>query len=173
MNLFPYTNFHDLNLDWLLQQLRKAVFKVNGTAPDEDGNVNLPTVAGVSSVNGIGADGQGNVNVTLAQLGGIALTGAIPANVNPVMDLDTFLTGICLINSYNTGVLHAPPTVTDPASNWWIIIAVGGYNQLALPAVGNARPRYIRAGGPDPTVPSVLVWSAWSVYNPPDTDPFI
>ena len=66
-NLFPYTNFHDLNMDWIIKSIKmlfsKSVFTVNNTAPDETGNVNLPTVAGVSSVNGVGADGQGNVAI--------------------------------------------------------------------------------------------------------------
>ena len=66
-NLFPFTNFHDLNLDWIIKSIKtlysKVVFTVNNTMPDENGNVNLPTVAGVSSVNGIGADGNGNVEV--------------------------------------------------------------------------------------------------------------
>ena len=74
VNKFPYTNFHDLNLDWLIQTMRSAVFKVNNTEPDADGNVNLAGVSGVTSVNGIGADGAGNIQLTPADL------GAIPAS---------------------------------------------------------------------------------------------
>lgn len=66
-NLFPFTNFHDLNMDWILKNIKslwsKAVFTVNNTEPDENGNVNLPGVSGVTSVNGIGADGSGNIQV--------------------------------------------------------------------------------------------------------------
>ena len=71
LNEYPYTNFHDLNLDWLIKTLRSAVFKVNNTEPDADGNVNLAGVSGVTSVNGIGADGAGNIALTPSDLGAI------------------------------------------------------------------------------------------------------
>ena len=61
-NFFPFTNSHQLNLDWILMQLKKMPLTVNNTEPDENGNINLPTVAGMSSWNGIGADGAGNVD---------------------------------------------------------------------------------------------------------------
>lgn len=65
-NIFPYTNFHDLNMDWIINKLKNimntAVFTVNNTTP-VNGNVNLPQVSGMSSVNGIGADGNGNVSI--------------------------------------------------------------------------------------------------------------
>ena len=68
-NLFPFTNFHDLNMDWIIKNIKtlwsKAVFTVNNTMPDDNGNVNLPGVSGVTSVNGIGADGQGNIELTV------------------------------------------------------------------------------------------------------------
>lgn len=67
---FPYTNFHQLNLDWLIETIKdvdsEMVKSVNNTTPDANGNINLPTVSAVSSVNGIGADGNGNVNITYA-----------------------------------------------------------------------------------------------------------
>ena len=59
---FPFSNAHQLNLDWILETLKTFPRTVNNTYPDEEGNINLPTVAGVSSWNGIGADGFGNVN---------------------------------------------------------------------------------------------------------------
>ena len=66
-NIFPYTNFHDLNMDWIINKikdiLKTAVFTVNNTKPDENGNVNLSQVSGMTSVNGIGADGAGNVAI--------------------------------------------------------------------------------------------------------------
>lgn len=66
-NRFPYSNFHDINMDWIINTIKtlwsKSVFTVNNTAPDASGNVNLPQVSGMSSVNGIGADGQGNVQI--------------------------------------------------------------------------------------------------------------
>ena len=59
---FPFTNAHQLNLDWILETLKTFPRTVNNTYPDEDGNISLPTVAGMSSWNGIGADGAGNVD---------------------------------------------------------------------------------------------------------------
>ena len=59
---FPYTNAHQLNLDWILEYIQTLPHTVNNTGPDENGNVNLPNVSGMSSWNGIGADGAGNVD---------------------------------------------------------------------------------------------------------------
>lgn len=59
---FPFTNAHQLNLDWILETLKTFPRTVNNTYPDDEGNINLPTVAGMSSWNGIGADGAGNVD---------------------------------------------------------------------------------------------------------------
>ena len=59
---FPFSNAHQLNLDWILETISKLPWTVNNTYPDELHNINLPTVAGMSSWNGIGADGAGNVN---------------------------------------------------------------------------------------------------------------
>ena len=38
-NIFPFTNFHELNLDWVLQQVKKAVKSINGVEPDDSGEV--------------------------------------------------------------------------------------------------------------------------------------
>ena len=58
-NLFPYTNFHDINMDWIIKSLKtlwtKSVFTVNNTAPDAEGNVNLAGVSGVTGMTGIGS----------------------------------------------------------------------------------------------------------------------
>lgn len=89
-NRFPYTNFHELNLDWILKQINDiigtamirsvnhktadsdgnveltaddiggVVTKVNNTTPDSDGNVNVGTV---KKVNSTGPDSDGNVDV--------------------------------------------------------------------------------------------------------------
>lgn len=59
---FPFSNTHQLNLDWILETISKLPWTVNGQFPDELHNINLPQVSGMSSWNGIGADGAGNVN---------------------------------------------------------------------------------------------------------------
>lgn len=63
LQFFPYSNVHELNLDWILEFLKTVPLTVNNTHPDAEGNINLPTVSGVTSVNGIGADGYGNVKL--------------------------------------------------------------------------------------------------------------
>lgn len=68
MALYPYSNFHDINLDWIVGKLKRAVFTINGQAPDDDGNVNLSQISGVTTVNGVGADGAGNVQLTPADV---------------------------------------------------------------------------------------------------------
>lgn len=60
---FPFSNAHELNLDWILEYIRKLPKTVNNTEPDENGNINLAGVSGVTSVDGIGADGAGNIDL--------------------------------------------------------------------------------------------------------------
>lgn len=78
---FPYTNAHQLNLDWILERLAKTVLTVNETEPDETGNINLPTVSGVTSVCGIGADGSGNVNLGPKDVNALPKTDINPTNI--------------------------------------------------------------------------------------------
>ncbi|MBQ6517083.1 MAG: hypothetical protein IJI14_00085 [Anaerolineaceae bacterium] len=59
---FPFSTAHQLNLDWILEELKTYPHTVNNTLPDENGNINLPQVSGMSSWNGVGADGSGNVD---------------------------------------------------------------------------------------------------------------
>lgn len=98
-NLFPYSNFHDLNMDWIIKSIKtlftKSVFSVNNTEPDENGNVNLPTVAGVSSVNGIGADGQGNVQLNANNVGAISSVENVGS-----MTVNQYITVLQEVNSY-------------------------------------------------------------------------
>lgn len=72
---FPFTNAHQLNLDWILETLQTFPRTVNNTLPDDNGNINLPTVSGMSSWNEIGADGAGNVDPieTISDLDNVAI----------------------------------------------------------------------------------------------------
>lgn len=57
-----------------------TVKSVNGSVPDEAGNINLPSVSGVTSVDGISADASGNVQLNAVKtVNGITPTGG---NVN-------------------------------------------------------------------------------------------
>lgn len=80
MNGFPFTNFHDINLDWILSKLKKAVFSINGQGPDENGNINLGGVAGVTSVNGVGPDSAGNVTLNAGNVGALPATYTAPVS---------------------------------------------------------------------------------------------
>ena len=137
MNKFPYSNFHDINLDWILSKLKNAVFSVNGQQPDDDGNIDLPSIAGVSSVNGVGPDSLGNVTLTASDVsampdsysapvtsvnnktGAVSLTsfdiGALPAGyVPPVTSVNT-QTGNVVLTASDVGAL--PDTYTPPVES--------------------------------------------------------
>ena len=105
LNEYPYTNFHDLNLDWLIKTLRSAVFKVNNTEPDADGNVNLAGVSGVTSVNGIGADGAGNIALTSSDVNALPNT-ALVANYNSMSpDTDNLNANSHVEIAYNSALI--------------------------------------------------------------------
>lgn len=105
LNEYPYTNFHDLNLDWLIKTLRSAVFKVNNTLPDQDGNVNLSGVSGVTSVNGIGADGTGNIQLTAANVGALPDNALVARYGNMYPDTDNLDANSHVELSFNSALI--------------------------------------------------------------------
>lgn len=70
-NRFPYTNFHELNLDWILKKINEiagtALIKtVNGKSADDAGNVEITSLdvpGTVRSVNNYNPDSVGNVDL--------------------------------------------------------------------------------------------------------------
>lgn len=70
-NRFPYTNFHELNLDWILERIKEIagetlVKMVNGISADSSGNISLSgaDIPGIiRTVNNQSGDSDGNVNV--------------------------------------------------------------------------------------------------------------
>ena len=141
---FPFTNAHQLNLDWILETLKTFPRTVNNTYPDEEGNINLPTVAGMSSWNGIGADGAGNVD---------------PAE--EITDLDNAATGFHIYHWLDPDTANIP---TDPV---WFLSGEGycfscgntsGYiTQLALGEGGVILA--IREKNPG------YPWTSWQYFN--------
>lgn len=127
MNGFPFSNFHNLNLDWILEKLRKAVFTINGQGPDDNGNINLAGVAGVTSVNTVGPDSTGNVTLTPADIGAmpdsyqapvssvnnktgaVSLSpvdiGALPANYQPPVSSVNSKTGNVVLDATDVGAM--------------------------------------------------------------------
>lgn len=77
-NNFPYTNFHNLNLDWIVKTVKllfnKAVFSINNVEPDDDGNVTITgaELGAVGTVNNI-APVNGNVTLTASDVGAVAV----------------------------------------------------------------------------------------------------
>lgn len=91
---FPYTNFHALNLDWVIAKIRLAIMSINGNSPDEDGNVTItPTdVNAVATVNGIAPDSNGNVNVgTVKSVNSLTPNAAGNVNVGTVKSVNNTL----------------------------------------------------------------------------------
>lgn len=100
---FPYTNFHALNLDWIIGKLKQAVFSVNGIAPDNDGNVDIPRIIGVSSVNGVVADGNGNVSLPISSIpGGISTVNNIGPDARGNVNLPISPSGGGDVSSVNS-----------------------------------------------------------------------
>lgn len=132
---FPYVNFHDFNLDWLVKKVRSAVYYVNNNPPDEYGNVNITVTGGVKTVNGFGPDAAGEVKagtvrsvngkspMSLPTPGAITLTasdvGALPSSTaipaaatNLPSDLGTAYVGTSTKYARQDHV-HKMPTATD------------------------------------------------------------
>lgn len=76
-NNFPYTNFHNLNLDWIIKTVKllfnKAVFSINNIEPDAEGNITITgaELGAIGTVNNI-APVDGNVTITASDVGAIA-----------------------------------------------------------------------------------------------------
>ena len=101
---FPYVNFHDFNLDWLVKKVRSAVYYVNNNPPDEYGNVNIIT-GGVKTVNGFGPDASGEVKAGTVR----SVNGKSP------MSLPT--PGAITLTASDVGALPDSTTIPAPASN--------------------------------------------------------
>ena len=106
MALFPYSNFHDINLDWIVGKLKRAVYTINGQSPDDEGNVTLPAVAGVSSVNGVGPDSVGNVTLTASDV------NALPASYSAPVQSVQGKTGNVILSASDVNAMpvgYVPP----------------------------------------------------------------
>ena len=91
---FPSTNFHELNLDWIITVIKKAVFSINGITPDADGNVqvNGADLGAVATVNGLAPDSAGNVDVgTVKTVNSKNPDPAGNVNVGTVISVDGYL----------------------------------------------------------------------------------
>lgn len=146
---FPFTNAHQLNLDWILETLKTFPRTVNNTYPDDEGNINLPTVAGMSSWNGIGADGVGNVDP-----------------IETISDLDNAATGLHFYKWEN------PDTSNNPygaAENTGYMTGNGGGVCISyVSAAGHAVQIANNAGCSTIAIRSLNAgdpWSNWTYYN--------
>lgn len=139
LNLFPYTNIHNLNLDWIIRRIKAAVFSVNGYTPDDNGNVQLPTVPTVSSVNGQ----QGAVVLDAADVGAIPDTVTVPTLTSQLVNDSGYITAAQAgaVSSVNGEVgdvvLDAADVGATPAGQG---IPAGGTDGQVL--VKNGSPNY-------------------------------
>lgn len=61
---YPFSNFHQLNLDWLLETVKSLPKTVNQIAPDENGNINIPgMIGGITPIEN-GGTGMDSVQMT-------------------------------------------------------------------------------------------------------------
>ncbi len=140
MYKFPWTNFHELNLDWVIAKLKeikdKAVYSVNGVLPDGNGNISLPTLSAVSTVNNIGPDAGGNVDLPARSVPGSVLTvnqqgpdmtGAINLNANNIPGAVTSINNKYLPVSGNVTVpIFNDSTAIDYVSFYDLCVLNGG-----------------------------------------------
>lgn len=90
MNIFPYSNFHDLNLDWLLQQVKQLRNDVDGligsATPSDDTPAMDGTGAAGSSVSYSRGDHQHPTDTSRASA--TALADEVTARTNKDLSLD-------------------------------------------------------------------------------------
>ena len=88
-NRFPYTNFHELNLDWILERLNEItganlVKSVNNVQADSAGNISITDAdipGGVKTVNSQTPDSDGNVDVGTVR----SICGYTPDSVGDIV----------------------------------------------------------------------------------------
>ena len=143
---FPYTNFHALNLDWIIAKIRLAIMSINGNTPDENGNVTITPedVNAVATVNGIAPDANGNVdvgtvksvnNITPNTAGNVdvgtvkSVNGSLPdSNGNVNLPTVAGVTSVCGVGADSQG------NVTINATN---VGAVAKVNNISPDNTGN------------------------------------
>ena len=90
MNIFPYSNFHDLNLDWLLQQVKQLRTDVDGLIGSATPSNTTPQMDGVgaagNSVNYSRGDHQHPTDTSRASAS--ALADEVTARTNKDLSLD-------------------------------------------------------------------------------------
>lgn len=134
-NLFPYTNFHALNLDWIVERFKRMILTINGYSPDENGNITLTgaELGAVASVDGIAPDTNGNVAINAVK----TVNGFAPdANGN------VFAGNIRLINGIGPTSLPTPGSVTLRAAD---VGAVGSVNNQTPDNTGNVNVGTVRS----------------------------
>lgn len=119
-NNFPYTNFHNLNLDWIVKTLKvlfsKSVFSINGVEPDAEGNVTISgaELGAIGTVNNI-APVDGNVTLTASDVGAVPTTESIVKKVNGISpnEQGEILAGtVRSVNGKSPASIPTPGTIT-------------------------------------------------------------
>lgn len=123
-NNFPYTNFHNLNLDWIVKTVKllfnKAVFSINGVEPDAEGNVTITgeELGAVGTVNNI-APVAGNVTLTASDVGAVAIgQGVTKVNgISPDNNGNVLAGTVRSVNGISPTSLPTPGNISITASD--------------------------------------------------------
>lgn len=96
MNIFPYSNFHDLNLDWLLQQVKELRTDVDGLIGSATPSNTTPQMDGAGapgvSVNYSRGDHQHPTDTSRASA--TALADEVTARTNKDLSLDSDIAAV-------------------------------------------------------------------------------
>ena len=123
-NNFPYTNFHNLNLDWIIKTLKllfnTSVFSVNNVEPDDEGNVTITgaELGAVGTINNI-APVDGNVTLTASDVGAVAVGQAVTTvnGISPDASGNVLTGTIRSVNGKSPSSLPTPGSITLNASD--------------------------------------------------------
>lgn len=90
MNIYPYSNFHDLNLDWLLQEVKKLRTDVDGLIGSATPSDNPPEMDGVAAPGSSATYSRGDhVHPTDTSRASVtALADEVTARTNKDLSLD-------------------------------------------------------------------------------------
>lgn len=139
---FPYTNFHELNLDWIIGVIKRAVFSINGITPDSNGNVqvNGADLGAVVSVDGVSPDSLGNVDLRAVK----TVNGISPDSAGNV------LAGtVRSVNGKSPGSIPTPGSITLNALDVGAVKTVNSLNPDASGNVNVGTVKSVDGYGPD------------------------
>lgn len=160
MNNFPYTNFHDINLDWIIKTLKTILDKLenSGGGGGGGGTSNYNDLSNKPSINGVELSG----NKTTSQIG---ISVPSPYTSNPAA-LGTASPGSSANFSRGDHV-HQKPTYTKADVGLGNVDNVQQYSASNPPPTPTAAQVGAIASPASPTVGDFLVYtvSGWDAVT--------